>query len=245
MIVWSFGLCCLSLSSTLSLQAEERPAMMSGWEAFGELTRGNARFAGGKPVNPRVDAKYFGESAQTTPHTVLLTCSDSRMSPERIFDQGFGDLFVVRTAGHYVDSAARASIEFGIVEQEIRLLAVLGSESCAATRKVFELKGKEDKESSVDMNALYQGLWRQAFDRAGFGEGMQLRALVHSTVNGAVRELIESSDVVKRAISEGRLLVAEAEFRAETGRVSFWKVGYPSILDYRLKWKQAPRTGFK
>jgi carbonic anhydrase len=240
-----FVLLPLTVARSSTLFAEERAVLLSGWEAFGELTRGNARFAEGKLEHPRSEAARASASSEAVPHTIILTCSDSAVSPEILFDQGVGDLFVVRTAGHYLDTAARASIEFAVQEKGVRFLVVLGSEACEVTRRAFELQGKTDKNASVDLNDLYQGLWRQAYGRAGFGEGMKLRAMVQSTVNGAVRQLVESSEIIRSAIGGGRLVVAEADFRPENGRVSFWRVGYPSIYDERLRWKQTPGPGFE
>jgi len=102
-------------------------------EAWQALRAGNARFVSGQREHPNQDADRRGElTLDQKPLAVLFGCSDSRLAAEMIFDLGLGDLFVVRTAGHVVDSGVLGSIEFAVCGLQIPLVAVLGHDNCSA-----------------------------------------------------------------------------------------------------------------
>ena len=100
---------------------------------WSRMLQGNRRFAEGKPDHPWQDK----ETRQTlldgqNPDAAVLSCSDSRVPPEIIFDQGLGDLFTVRTAGQLIDSAVIASLEYAVKKLHVSLICVLGHEHCGA-----------------------------------------------------------------------------------------------------------------
>ena len=98
-----------------------------------DLLEGNRRFVEGKMVNPnRSSARRREASAGQHPTAVILTCSDSRVPPEILFDRGIGDLFVVRTAGNVVDDSVLGSIEYAVAHLGVRLIMVLGHTNCGA-----------------------------------------------------------------------------------------------------------------
>jgi carbonic anhydrase len=106
---------------------------MTPAEAWARLRDGNERFVRDDPAHPSQDADRRRElRAGQHPHTVLFGCSDSRVAAEIIFDQGLGDLFVVRTAGHVVDTTVLGSIEYGTEVLGTPLVVVLGHDSCGA-----------------------------------------------------------------------------------------------------------------
>ncbi|MER6201538.1 carbonic anhydrase [Streptomyces sp. NPDC001586] len=102
-------------------------------QALDDLLAGNQRFVAGAPQHPNQDAARRAELAPAQqPFAVLLGCSDSRLAAEIIFDQGLGDLFVVRTAGHVLGPEVLGSIEYGTSVLDCRLVVVLGHDSCGA-----------------------------------------------------------------------------------------------------------------
>ncbi|MFE4209562.1 carbonic anhydrase, partial [Streptomyces goshikiensis] len=102
-------------------------------EAFDMLLSGNLRFVAGSPEHPNQDAARRTETAPAQqPFAVMFGCSDSRLAAEIIFDQGLGDLFVVRTAGHVVGAEVLGSIEYGVSVLDCPLVVVLGHDSCGA-----------------------------------------------------------------------------------------------------------------
>src|SRR5262245_61581471 len=107
--------------------------------ALGELVDGNRRFASGKLERARLDQPRRAEIAdRERPFAVVIACSDSRVAPELVFDQGLGDLFVVRTAGNVVDETALASVEYAVSELGASLIVVLGHERCAIVDAALE-----------------------------------------------------------------------------------------------------------
>src|SRR3989338_5986205 len=96
-------------------------------EVLKSLMEGNSRFASGAAEHPRQDKEtLLALSGKQSPKAVVITCSDSRLSPEIIFDQGLGDLFVIRTAGKMVDTAVLASAEYAAVHLHVPLMVILG-----------------------------------------------------------------------------------------------------------------------
>jgi carbonic anhydrase len=107
--------------------------MTTPTEAWAALRAGNDRFVADAPIHPSQGAARRRElAAAQHPHTVLFGCSDSRVAAEIVFDQGLGDLFVVRTAGHVVDTTVLGSIEYGVEVLGAPLIVVLGHDSCGA-----------------------------------------------------------------------------------------------------------------
>lgn len=106
---------------------------IAAWKA---LTEGNERFVSGTPPqhppSQGIDRRAELVNGQYPPTTVLFGCGDSRVAAEIIFDQGLGDMFVVRTAGHVIDSSVLGSIEYAVAILEVPLIVVLGHDSCGA-----------------------------------------------------------------------------------------------------------------
>ncbi|MBV8160509.1 MAG: carbonic anhydrase [Acidimicrobiia bacterium] len=109
-------------------------------EALARLVEGNARYAEGRPEGRgRDEGRRKEQAARQTPFAVVLACADSRVPPEIVFDQGIGDLFVVRVAGNAaVDPTILASIEFGVGVLGCPLVLVLGHEQCGAVKAALD-----------------------------------------------------------------------------------------------------------
>jgi len=107
--------------------------------AWAALREGNRRFVEGRREHPNQDADRRNQlTSGQRPFALVFGCSDSRVAAEIIFDRGLGDLFVVRTAGHVVDSGVLGSIEFGVTVLDVPLIVVLGHDSCGAVRSTLE-----------------------------------------------------------------------------------------------------------
>ena len=105
---------------------------VTAWKA---LKEGNERFVAGTPEHPSQSIERRSALAKgQKPTAVLFGCADSRVAAEIIFDQGLGDMFVVRTAGHVVDSAVLGSIEYAVTVLDVPLIVVLGHDSCGAVK---------------------------------------------------------------------------------------------------------------
>ena len=105
---------------------------VNAWKA---LKEGNQRFVAGTPQHPSQSIEYRASLAEgQRPTAVVFGCADSRVAAEIIFDQGLGDMFVVRTAGHVIDSAVMGSIEYAVSVLNVPLIVVLGHDSCGAVK---------------------------------------------------------------------------------------------------------------
>ena len=109
---------------------------ITAWKA---LREGNERFVAGKPQHPSQSIEYRATLAsEQKPTAVVFGCADSRVAAEIIFDQGLGDMFVVRTAGHVIDSAVLGSLEYAVTILDVPLIVVLGHDSCGAVKATLD-----------------------------------------------------------------------------------------------------------
>lgn len=122
-------LVCLAWSA----RAAEKSSVVSPDEALTSLVEGNRRFVSGAAKHPHQTVDLRAQLAQGQhPIAIVLTCSDSRVSPELYFDQGLGDLFVIRNAGNVVDDHVLGSIEYAVEHLHVGLIVVVGHEKCGA-----------------------------------------------------------------------------------------------------------------
>ena len=122
---------------------------MTAWKA---LKEGNERFVAGKPEHPSQGIEHRASLAgEQRPTAVVFGCADSRVAAEIIFDQGLGDMFVVRTAGHVMDSAVLGSIEYAVTILNVPLIVVLGHDSCGAVKAT--LSALDDGQVPVRLRA--------------------------------------------------------------------------------------------
>src|SRR4029078_5676665 len=106
---------------------------VAAWKA---LKEGNERFVAGKPEHPSQSIEHRASLAEAQkPTAVVFGCADSRVAAEIIFDQGLGDMFVVRTAGHVIDSAVLGSIEYAVTVLNVHLISVLDQSRCGSVRR--------------------------------------------------------------------------------------------------------------
>ena len=109
---------------------------ISAWKA---LKEGNERFVAGEPQHPSQSIQHRASLAvEQKPTAVVFGCADSRVAAEIIFDQGLGDMFVVRTAGHVIDSAVLGSLEYAVTILNVPLIVVLGHDSCGAVKATLD-----------------------------------------------------------------------------------------------------------
>lgn len=119
--------------AVVAQKAADRPTTPQ--EAWDRMVRGNTRFVEGERLHPNQDVDRRNElTGGQNPFAVLFGCGDSRVAAEMIFDQGLGDLFVVRTAGHVLDPCVVGSIEFGVEVLGTPLVVVMGHDSCGAIK---------------------------------------------------------------------------------------------------------------
>ena len=188
---------------------------LTAWKA---LKEGNERFVAGKPMHPSQSIEHRASlAAAQKPTAVVFGCADSRVAAEIIFDQGLGDMFVVRTAGHVIDSAVLGSIEYAVLVLNVPLIVVLGHDSCGAVGATL---------AALDEVAVPPGYVRDVVERVtpsillGRRDGLERVdefEARHVTETG--KQLLSRSTAIAEAVREGRLAIAGLTYQLADGKV--------------------------
>ncbi|HEY5999724.1 MAG TPA: carbonic anhydrase [bacterium] len=202
------------LGIALPLCAEEARGVAAD-EALARLMDGNRRFVEMKLAHPEQDVACRTTLAKgQQPFAVILGCSDSRVPPEVIFDQGLGDLFVVRVAGNVADDIGIASMEYAVEHLGSRLIVVLGHERCGAVTAA--VKGGE---LPGHLPALMAAL-KPAVEKARGGEGDAVEAAVAANVAATVALLRESKPILAEMVEKGEIRIVGARYDLDSGEVA-------------------------
>jgi carbonic anhydrase len=188
---------------------------MSAWKA---LMEGNERFVAGNPEHPSQSIQHRAAlAASQQPSTVVFGCADSRVAAEIIFDQGLGDMFVVRTAGHVIDSAVLGSVEYAVTVLDVPLIVVLGHDSCGAVKAAL---------AALDDGRIPGGYVRDVVERVtpsillGRRDGLtrvdefEARHVLETGV-----QLMDRSPAIKERVEAGTLAIVGLTYQLADGRV--------------------------
>jgi carbonic anhydrase len=190
------------------------------------LLAGNLRFCEGRPVaSARTFSAELAERQQR-PFAIVLGCSDSRTPVEILFDQGFGDLFVVRIAGNVVAPSVVGSIEFAASQFGTRLVVVLGHTRCgaiAATASAVRTgNGPESKNIRSVTDRIAPHIAPVIRDRPDAPDPALMRELMRINVRASADHLRHGSRILEDLVLAGRVAVVVADYELETGRVTFF-----------------------
>jgi carbonic anhydrase len=187
-----------------------------------DLIDGNHRFAEGKTIGPhRSPADYRAVAAAQKPEAIVVTCADSRVPPEILFDQGVGDLFVVRVAGNVVTGAGpvvKGSIEYGVAELGAQLIFVLGHSNCGAVKAAIEQTGKKEPLPG-EINGLVE-LVKPAVARVSGKPGNMLDNAIAANVELGVLQLQGLQPILAPKVKSGGLKVVGGVYDLKTGIVT-------------------------
>lgn len=195
------------------------PTSLTPDAAWTRLLDGNARYVAGESRNAHQDPARRAElTGAQNPFGMLFGCSDSRVPAEVVFDQGLGDLFVIRNAGHIVDSSVLGSIEFGVAELGIPLTVVLGHTSCGAVGATIRAIDEHTTPSGY-LRDVVKFISPAVFEARRDPEAAY-EEIVAENVRQAARELREKSSVVDHAVAEGRTAIVGAVYNLAEGTVT-------------------------
>jgi carbonic anhydrase len=197
-------------------------------EALTRLREGNRRFVTGQSSTAALsrsarEALVAGQE----PFAIILGCSDSRVPAELVFDQSFGDLFVIRVAGNIVAPSQVGSVEFAASRFGTRLVVVMGHSQCGAiTATLEELQGRATSQSR-NLRSIVERV-RPSVEtllngRRDIDPDALIRGAVRANVRASVNHLRHGSELLERLIQEIGLLVVGAEYSLETGVVDFFE----------------------
>jgi carbonic anhydrase len=197
-------------------------------EALERLREGNRRFA--TDVTAHAGTGFRTRRLETAPNqdpfAVILGCADSRVPAEIVFDQGLGDLFVIRVAGNIVASSQIGSVEFAAERTGARLVVVLGHSRCGAILATLEELARPSKEQSRGLRSIVERI-QPAIEPILLSQitptdDALIRRAVRAHVKASVGHLRYGSDVLERLIKTDGLVIVGAEYCLETGLVEFF-----------------------
>jgi len=212
-------------------------------EAISRLKAGNARYTSGKEQPPESSQErafeatnsyenagltFLGMTADQAaklraelpksqhPFAIIVSCSDSRVPPEIVFDQGLGDLFVLRVAGNVIDDHSLGSIEYAVDHLAVRLIVVLGHQRCGAVKAAKETIAAKGK-APAHIQSLVTAI-KPAVEATVHGD---LEATVEANVKNVTQALRSSPPILKPKVDSGEVRVIGAYYNLDTGAVSF------------------------
>jgi carbonic anhydrase len=191
---------------------------MTAQQALEALKAGNARFISAKAEHPHQDMARVKELAQGQhPFAIVLACADSRSTPEILFDQGLGDLFVVRVAGNVLDNAVIGSIEYAVAHLHVPLIVVLGHSKCGAINAVIT-----DAELTPSLTKSLAGVCevRKTLTEKSDDE---LKVTTIANAYSVAEGLKNMPPVLDGAFKDGKVKIISAFHELETGAVEFYE----------------------
>ncbi len=205
----------VSFLGTLAAASEDS-SDITAEQALQKLMDGNARFVSGEVEHPNQDAERCNEvTSGQHPFAIIVSCSDSRIPPEIIFDQGVGDIFIIRTAGQVLDDAALGSIEYGAEHLGVPLVVVLGHDSCGAVKATVE-----GGEAPGHIASLVEAI-QPAVDEARneTSEDEVLDAAIDNNIENIVYQLETSEPILGELVEEGELTIVGARYHLDSREV--------------------------
>lgn len=198
-------------------------------EALERLQVGNRRFIEDHQAHSEITLRdqLEASSRAQNPFAIIIGCSDSRVPAEIVFDQGIGDLFVVRVAGNVVAPSQIGSVEFAAEQFGTQLVVVLGHSSCGAIIATLDQLHQPSDERSPNLHAIVDRIRPAVQDLVG-GElegdrEAMIRAGVRANVRSSVNQLRHGSRILESLIAADKLNVVGAEYSLSTGLVEFFE----------------------
>ena len=202
--------------------------MVPAREALERLREGNLRFASNeRGSDPFLsEARRIALAAGQRPFAIILGCSDSRVPAELVFDQGLGDLFVIRVAGNIVAPSQVGSVEFAAARYDTRLVVVLGHSQCGAVVATLEELQRPTENQSRNLRAIVDRIRPSVEGLLGTDLRRNVDALVRQGVRANIRASVDhlrhGSEVLEQLIQNEGLLIVGGEYSLETGLVEFF-----------------------
>ena len=213
----SFAFEAMSQSTGHPAVAEEASKAPSADQIWNSLVDGNKRFVKGKPTSHDLVARRRALEKKQHPLVAVLSCSDSRVPPEIVFDQGLGDIFVVRAAGNSADPIGIGSLEYAVEHLGTVVIVVLGHQSCGAVTAACS----GEKMPTPNLDAVAQPVAQSCSlakeQRAG---GSLVEFAIRDHVHRTAEALLAQSPVLKHAHDEGKLTIIEAYYALDSGAVT-------------------------
>lgn len=194
-------------------------------KALKKLLDGNKRFVEGKSEYPnRCEETRTNLLKEQKPYAVILSCSDSRVPIEIIFDVGLGDVFVVRTAGHVLSPEVMGSIEFAIKELDVRLVMILGHENCGAVKSAITAFDEHQYfKVSTNLKSILKHIYPAIKNvRKNKNEDKFLDKAIRANIDFQVKDLIKKDKYIAKRLKAGDISVLGGYYSLSTGKVEIF-----------------------
>ena len=202
---------------------------VSGTDALEMLKEGNARYVASLSSTDPMNQKRPALKADQHPHAIILGCSDARVPVEIVFDQGLGDLFVIRVAGNVVAPSQIGSVEFAAEKFQTKLVVVLGHSNCGAVTACVEALINPEQNYSPNLQSIVDRIRPSVYNlhELATAKGQDADAdelidrAIRANVRMAVSQLKHGSRILEDLTQSGQLLIVGAEYNLKTGKVRF------------------------
>jgi len=186
-----------------------------------KLEEGNKRFASGKPAHPDETLERIRElKGGQHPFAVVVSCSDSRVPAELVFDQGLGDIFSIRTAGNVMGDYELGSIEYAVEHLDCKLIVVMGHKGCGAVKAFIDSKGHYDHEDHIKKIVEYIESEKEENDLAKENK-LTIENAVNANVQHGVEFLKTAEPILKEFHDQKKITIIGAVYDIENGKVTF------------------------
>ncbi|MFA5879445.1 MAG: carbonic anhydrase [Candidatus Margulisiibacteriota bacterium] len=220
---WLLILICLFcfIVNTQFLYAEILQKEITAKQAVTLLMDGNKRFITAKSVHPNSDSKQRVKIAKEgqKPFATILTCSDSRVPPELLFDRGFGDIFVIRIAGNIANIDEIGSIEYGVEHLGTPVIIVLGHTKCGAVTAVVK-KIAADENIMALLENIRPSVIKAMTKKPALNGDALIDEAVKLNIFQSIDDIYKNSEIIREKVKEGKLKIISALYNIETGKVT-------------------------
>jgi len=196
--------------------AVKTPPPPSADAIWADLMEGNERFMAGKPKARQVVSLRASLVSSQHPNVIVLSCSDSRVAPELVFDKSLGELFVVRSAGNIADAIGVGSIEYAVEHLGSSVLVVMGHTKCGAVTAACS----GEKMPSASLQTIVDKIDPAVAIAAKSAKGNELiEDAIVQNVHRSAQDVLASSEILQHFVADGKLKVIEAEYQLDSGAV--------------------------
>ena len=186
---------------------------LSSTEALDRLKEGNTRFVKDSLQHSKQDSERRGQLTKGQhPFAIILSCADSRVIPEIAFDTGLGELFIIRVAGNIANTSSIASIEYAVANLDVKLIVVMGHESCGAVTAAI---------SGVDAGPNLNHLISMIEPAVARSDKSSVNEVVKENARLNARLLVDKSQIISGAVKEKNVNIVSAYYNLESGVVDF------------------------
>jgi carbonic anhydrase len=212
---------CVSLFATALVSASDTGAGPTADEALKRLQDGNQRFRASQTTiretsTPSIRGALAGGQK---PFAIILSCSDSRVPPEIIFDQGLGEIFVVRVAGNIPDPVILGSIEYAAEHFKCPLIMVLGHKRCGAVTAAVESQGHPHGNIGAIIRTIAPAVEQAKKDARGLSKSDLVESAIDNNIKLVAKSLIRQSPVIRSLVDAGIVKVVNAKYDLDDGTV--------------------------